>query len=165
MRRPIQCTGTIIALVVLALLPSGCTRVYRVSALDKSFINAREQTKGVVHRAYDDVKARREKLKGFKMTVPDHDPAVWQQMKDITEQLAKVGKEMGTYPKRIETLRNQLKLVVGKRKKIRSDDPRLWKQVAGIKDKLRALHGEFKGLTGEYNALNKTFRSLSKKLR
>ena len=165
MRHWTTCTGIILAVVALALLCSGCTSVYRVAALDKSFIKAREQTKGVVHKAFDDVKARREKLKGFKKTVPNHDPMVWQQMKDITEELAKLGKEMGAYPGRIETLRNQLKLVAGKRKKIGQDEPRLWKQVEGIQDKLYTLFGEFNELTGRYTALNKTFRSLSRKLR
>ncbi len=156
---------TVIALAALLLLSVGCVRVYKVSSLDKSFIKAREQTKGVVHKAFDDVKARREALKGFKNTAPGHDPKVWNEMKRVTEEMAGLGKKMGTFPGRIETLRNQLKLVVGKRKKVRSDQPRLWKQVDAIKGKLEGLFGEFKGLTGQYTQLNKTFRALSKKLR
>ncbi len=155
----------ILALAAFMLLSSGCVRSYKISSLDKSFIKAREQTKGVVHKAFDDVKSRREKLKGFKNTTPGHDPEVWQEMKAITEEMAGLGKEMSSYPGRIETLRNQLKLTVGKREKVRSDQPRLWKQVEVLKEKLLELHGEFKGLTGRYTALNKTFRALSKKLR
>ena len=165
MARPLARINVVLALAALSVLASGCVRAYKVSSLDKSFIKAREQTKGVVHKAFDDVNARREKLKGFQKTVPDHDPAVWQKMKDLTEQMASVGKEMSSFPGSIETLPNQLKLVVGKRTKIRSDEARLWNQVEGIKGKLEGLFSEFKGLTGEYTALNQAFRALSKKLR
>ncbi len=158
-------THTLIALAAVLLLSAGCVRVYKVSSMDNSFIKAREQTKGVVHKAFDDVKARREKLKGYKGTVPAHDAKVWKEMKRITEEMAGLGKKMGTFPGRIETLRNQLKLIVGKHKKVRSDQPRLWKQVEAIKGKLEGLFVEFKGLTGQYTQLNKTFRALSKKLR
>ena len=158
-------TGTILMFAALALLSTGCVRVYKVSSLDKRFIKAREQTKGVVHKAFDDVNARRERLKGFKNTVPDHDRAVWEEMKVLTEKMASLGKEMSTFPGRIEILRNQLKLVVGKRTKVRSDEPRLWQQVEDIKGKLEGLFKEFKGLTGHYTDLNRTFRTLSGQLR
>lgn len=158
-------TRTVLALAALMVLSAGCVRVYKASSLDKSFIKAREQTKGVVHKAFDDVKARREKLKGFKKTTPGYNEAVWQDMKVTTEKMASLGKEMSTYPGRIETLRNQLKLTLGKRTKVRSDQPRIWKQVEAMKAKLAALHIDFKALTGQYSDLNQTFRTLSKQLR
>ena len=152
MARPLARINVVLALAALSVLASGCVRAYKVSSLDKSFIKAREQTKGVVHKAFDDVNARREKLKGFQKTVPDHDPAVWQKMKDLTEQMASVGKEMSSFPGSIETLPNQLKLVVGKRTKIRSDEARLWNQVEGIKGK---LEGALLGVQGSHRRVHR----------